>query len=153
LTATMIAAACNALTISYFGALSDRIGRRPVYLIGTVLSIGWAFAYFALMDTRQPLLIGIAVAGGMILHAMMYGPQAALITEQFPPRVRYAGSSLAYTLTGVIAGGFAPLIFGSLYRAYGSTIRLSLYATLALGLTVIALGWARVVDDEARVES
>jgi MFS family permease len=148
LTATMIAAGCNALTISYFGALSDRIGRRPVYLVGTLLSIGWAFAYFALMDTRQPVLIAVAVAGGMILHAMMYGPQAALTIELFPARVRYAGSSLAYTLTGVIGGGFAPLIFGSLYRAYGSTIRLSLYAVTALMLTVIALNWARVVDEE-----
>jgi MFS family permease len=148
LTATMIGAACNALTIAGFGALSDRIGRRPVYLVGTVLSIGWAFAYFALMNTRQPALIAVAVAGGMILHAMMYGPQAALTIELFPARVRYAGSSLAYTLTGVIGGGFAPLIFGSLYRAYGSTIRLSLYAVTALMLTVIALKWARVVDEE-----
>ena len=92
------------------------------------------------------MLIAVAVAGGMILHAMMYGPQAALITEQFPARVRYAGSSLAYTLTGVIAGGFAPLIFGALYRAYQWTLPLSLYATGALVVTVVAVAWARSAD-------
>jgi len=143
LTATMIGAACHAGAIPFFGALSDRVGRRAVYAVGTVLSIGWAFAYFRLMDTRQSLWIGVAVAGGMILHAMMYGPQAAFITEQFPSRVRYAGSSLAYTLTGVIAGGFAPLVFTALYRTYGSTVRLSAYLTVALVLTLLALWYAR----------
>ena len=95
----------------------------------------------------------LAVAGGMILHAMMYGPQAAFITEQFPPRVRYAGSSLAYTLTGIVAGGFAPLIFASLYRAYGTTIRLSVYAATALGVTLVVLWSARETVDEAQHDS
>ena len=150
LTATMIGAAFHAVAIPFFGTLSDRLGRRPVYAVGTALSIGWAFAYFSLMDTRQPFLIGLAVAGGMILHAMMYGPQAAFITEQFPPRVRYAGASLAYTLTGVVAGGFAPLIFTSLYRASGSTIFLSVYAAVALGVTLGVLWFARETVDEAQ---
>jgi MFS family permease len=101
------------------------------------------------MNTRQSLSIGLAVAGGMTLHAMMYGPQAAFITEQFPPRVRYAGSSLAYTLTGVVAGGFAPLIFTALYRAYGSTVRLSIYLTIALVLTLIALWSAGETSDRS----
>jgi hypothetical protein len=95
------------------------------------------------MDTGQPLRIGLAVAGGLTIHAMMYGPQAAFIAEQFPSRVRYAGSSLAYTLTGVVAGGFAPLLFAALYRAYRSTIPVSLYMTTALAVTLIALWRAR----------
>ena len=147
LTATMLGAACHAVAIPFFGALSDTVGRRLVYAAGTLLSIIWAFAYFMLMDTRQPALIALAVAGGMTLHAMMYGPQAALITEQFPSRVRYAGSSLAYTLTGVVAGGFAPLIFTALYRSYGSTLRLSLYVAVALVLTLIALLYAHAHAD------
>ena len=126
-----------------FASLSDRLGRRPVYAIGALLSICWAFAYFVLMDTRQPILIGVAVAVGMTLHGAMYGPQAAFIAEQFPARVRYAGSSMAYTLTGVVAGGVAPLLLSALYRAYGSTLRLSLYVAAALGITVLALSLAR----------
>ena len=142
LMATMVGAACHAIAVPLFGALSDRLGRRPVYVAGTVISIFWAFAHFSLLDTRQPLLIGFAVAAGLILHAMMWGPQAAFITEQFPSRVRYAGSSLAYTLTGVVAGGFAPLIFAALYRAYGSTLRVSLYVVVALAVTLAVLWYS-----------
>jgi len=143
LTATVIGAACNAVGIPVFASMSDRVGRRPVYAVGAVLSMFWAFAYFRLMDTRQPLLIDIAVAGGLTLHAAMYGPQAAFIAEQFPARVRYAGSSMAYTLTGIIAGGVAPLLFSAIYRAYGSTVLLSLYVTVALAVTLIALWHSR----------
>jgi hypothetical protein len=99
----------------------------------------WAFAYFSLMDTARPLLIGIAVAVGLTIHAIMYGPQAAFIAEQFPARVRYAGASLAYTLAGIVGGGFAPLLFAAIYKAYGSTIRVSLYVTVALAVTLFAL--------------
>jgi MFS family permease len=139
LTATMIGAACHAIAIPVFAILSDRIGRKPIYAFGTLASMAWAFAYFSLMDTRKPLLVGVAVAVGMTLHATMYGPQAALIAEQFPARVRYAGASLAYTLAGVVGGGMAPLLFAAIYREYGSTLRVSLYVTVALSVTAIAL--------------
>ena len=143
LAATMLGAACHAIAVPLFGSLSDRIGRRPVYAAGAVVSIFWAFLYFRLLDTGQPIFIGLAVAGGLTIHAMMYGPQAAFIAEQFPSRVRYAGSSLAYTLAGVVAGGFAPLIFAALYRAYGTTIRVSLYVSVALSVTLIVLWHSR----------
>lgn len=143
LTATVIGSVCNALSIPLFASLSDRIGRRPVYIAGALLAFAWVFIFFRLMDTRQALYIDIAVAVGMTLHAMMYGPQAAFIAEQFPTRVRYAGSSMAYTLTGIVAGGVAPLLFGSLYRAFNSTVPLSLYLGTALAVTVVALSIAR----------
>jgi MFS family permease len=142
LTATIIGSACGAACMPLFGSLSDRVGRRPVSAIGALLSVCWAFAYFRLMDTREPVCIYLALAVGMVLHASMYGPQAAFIAEQFPSRVRYAGSSMAYTLTGVVAGGLAPLLFGVLYRAYGSTLAPSLYLSAALLVTVIALALA-----------
>ena len=143
LTAIMLGTACNALAVPLFGALSDRIGRRPVYALGAVLGLVWAFAFFMLLDTASPAAIVIAVVVGLIIHAIMYGPQAAFVIEQFPTRVRYAGSSLAYTLAGVIGGGFAPLIIASLYRSYASTVAVSLYVAAALLITGAAVYAAR----------
>ncbi len=142
LAATMMGAACHAVAVPLFGTLSDYIGRRPVYAVGAVMMMLWTFEYFRSMDTGQPWRIGLAVAGGLTIHAMMYGPQAAFITEQFPPRVRYAGASLAYTLTGVVAGGWAPLLFAAIYKAYVSTILVSSYVCIALAVTLIALWYS-----------
>jgi MFS family permease len=143
LTAIMIGAFSNALLILVFGALSDRVGRRPVYAAGALLGMLWAFVFFTLLDTRSPALIVIAVIGGLVFHAAMYGPQAAFVTEQFPTRVRYAGSSLAYTLAGIVGGGFAPLIFASLFRVYHTSTAISVYVVAALCVTIVALLAAR----------
>lgn len=143
LTATMIGAACNAIAVPWFGGLSDRIGRRPVYMAGALLGMVWAFVFFVLMDSAHPVAICAAVVIGLLIHAMMYGPQAAFVTEQFPGRVRYAGASLAYTLAGILGGGFAPLIIASLFKSWGSTVAVSLYVVAALGLTMVALLAAR----------
>ena len=91
LTAVMIGTACNALAVPCFGALSDRFGRRPVYLGGALAGIVWAFVFFTLLDSARPGAIVAAVAIGLVIHAVMYGPQGAFVTEQFPTRVRYAG--------------------------------------------------------------
>lgn len=139
LTAIMVGAACHAITIPFFASLSDRFGRRPLYATGALISMAWSYAYFALMDTAHPLLICLAVAGGLMIHATMLGPQAALIVEQFPAHVRYAGASLAYTLTGIVAGGVAPLILSAIYSASRSTHGLSLYVIASLAVTLIAL--------------
>lgn len=152
LTVTMIGAAVNALAVPLFGILSDRWGRRPVYAAGALLGALWAFQYFQLMDSQQPLQIGVAVVGGLLVHAMMHGPQAAFVTEQFPSRVRYAGSSLAYTLAGIVGGGFAPLIITSLYQAFDSTLAVSIYVLAALCLTLLALLLARETAKQALEE-
>ncbi|GAB2942022.1 MFS transporter [Hafnia psychrotolerans] len=143
LTATMLGALGNAITVPVFGALSDRFGRRPVYIVGALLAIVWAFVFFVLLDSTQPVLICLAVIIGLLIHAMMYGPQAAFVTEQFPTRVRYAGSSLAYTLAGIVGGGFAPLIITTLYKEYNSTLVISAYVTLALLITLVAVFTAK----------
>ncbi|MDI3442469.1 MFS transporter [Erwinia sp. V90_4] len=143
LMATMLGALGNAVTVPLFGALSDRLGRRPVYLMGALLAMVWAFVFFTLLDSSQPLLICLAVIGGLLIHAMMYGPQAAFVTEQFPTRVRYAGSSLAYTLAGIVGGGFAPLIITSLYKEMGSTLAVSLYVCAALLITGVSVWLAK----------
>ena len=143
LTSIMIATVFNAATIPLFGALSDRIGRRPVYAAGAILGMPWAFVFFYMVDTRNPFLIVVAVVLGGILHAAMYGPQGAYIVEQFPTRVRYAGASVAYTTAGIVGAGIAPLIFVSLLRAYQTTTTISIYVVASLCVTCIVLLIAR----------
>lgn len=143
LMATMLGAIGNAITVPMFGALSDKWGRRPVYITGALLAVVWSFLFFVLLDSSHPALIVLAVIGGLLIHAMMYGPQAAFVTEQFPGHVRYAGSSLAYTLAGIVGGGFAPLIITTLFKETGSTLWVSLYVSFALAITLFALWKAK----------
>lgn len=133
----------NVLTEVFFGSLSDRLGRRAVYGVGVFVSIIWVFMFFVLLDTRQPLLITLAIVVALIAHAMMYGPQAAFITEQFPTRVQFAGSSIGYTLAGIVGGGIAPAIFATLLRQFKTPFSIAVYAAGALTITGIVLWFAR----------
>lgn len=143
LLALVVGGACNAISIPLFGGLSDRVGRRRVYAAGVVLASLWVCVLFPLLNTKSSLLIVLTITAGLIIHAVMYGPQAAFITEQFPVRVRYAGSSLAYTLAGIVGGGIAPLMFTALLRAYETTLAVVAYAVVALGITAAVLSLTR----------
>lgn len=147
LTALSLGGVVNAFSIPWFGGLSDRLGRRVVYGGGAVLGLIWMFAFFPLLETRQPALIVLAIVVALTVHAMMYGPQAAFIAEQFPTRVRYAGASLAYTLAGIIGGGIAPMVSTALLQSFGTTIAVSSYAALALLFTCVVL---LIVRERAR---
>ena len=143
----------NVLTEVFFGGLSDKLGRRVVYGAGVVVTIVWVFAFFALLDTRQPLLITLAIVVALIAHAMMYGPQAAFITEQFPTRVRFAGSSIGYTLAGIVGGGIAPAIFATLLREFKTPFSIALYAAGALTITGIVLWFSRETAHASHLSS
>ena len=139
LTALSLGGVVNAVTIPLFGGLSDRLGRRVVYGAGAVLGLIWMFAFFPLLETKQPVLIVLAIVVALTVHAMMYGPQAAFIAEQFPTRVRYAGASLAYTLAGIVGGGIAPMVSTALLQSFGTPLAVSSYAALALLITCVVL--------------
>ncbi|MCW2609643.1 MAG: major facilitator superfamily transporter [Cryptosporangiaceae bacterium] len=147
LTAVMVGSALQLVLIPLFGALSDRVGRRPVYLAGAVGAAVWVFAFFALLDTKSTPLIILAAVGGLLFHAMMYGPQAAFVTELFSTRLRYSGASLGYQVAGVLGGGLAPLISLALLERYDTPMAICVYVAAALGLTVVALLFAPETRD------
>lgn len=130
----MVAGATQVATIPLFGALSDRIGRRKLYLVGTVLMAVWAFPMFWLIGTGSLVLCLLSLLVGFTIHATMYGPQAALYAEMFPADVRYSGASLGYQFASVFAGGLAPFIMAALLAATGGAWSVSLYI---LGTAVI----------------
>jgi len=114
----LIASAIGLVSVPLWAALSDRVGRRPVYLFGTVTSALFIIPYFLMADTGNPVLIVIGMVIGLnIFHDAMYGPQAAFFSELFSTRVRYSGASMGYQFGSVLAGGFAPLIATSLLAA------------------------------------
>jgi MFS family permease len=127
LSALLVASALSVVTIPLSGFLSDRIGRKRMYLIGAVATGVFAFVYFAMMNTGATGLVFLAIVLSFVPHDMMYGPQAALIAECFPARLRYSGASLGYHLSSVIAGGPAPLIATALFAAFGSGYVIALY--------------------------
>src|SRR3954468_10371345 len=138
LAAVMLAAVISFVTVPLAGHLSDRYGRKRVYMLGTVLTGVYGFAYFGLLNTGVTGLIFLAVAVSLIPHDIMYGPQAALIAECFTGRLRYSGSSLGYQLASVIAGGPAPLIAAALYAEYRSGMAIALYILACAVISLIA---------------
>jgi MFS family permease len=139
LNAVLIAAACQVLLIPWFGRLSDRYGRRPVYLFGAVGAAIWVFAFFALLDTGRFALITLATVIALFFHAAMYGPQAAFIAEMFPTKVRYSGASMGYQLAGILGGALAPIISVALLDRYDTSLAVSLYVVVVLAVTVVCV--------------
>jgi metabolite-proton symporter len=142
LNAVLIASGLQLFLIPAFGALSDRVGRRLVYATGAVGAAVWAFAFFPLLDTGRWWAVVAAAVGGLLFHALMYGPQAAFIAEQFGTRVRYSGASMGYQLAGIFGGALAPIIATALLAWSGSSLAVSLYVLGALAITLIALAAA-----------
>ncbi|MEV5892673.1 MFS transporter [Nonomuraea fuscirosea] len=143
LNAVLISSAIHFVTIPMWGALSDRFGRRPIYLSGAAGIGVWIFAFFPLVDTGNFLAITLAVSVGLLFHGMMYGPQAAFFSELFGTRTRYTGVSIGAQLSAIVAGALAPIIAVALLQAYGSSVPISVYLGLAALLTLAAVYAAR----------
>jgi PAS domain S-box-containing protein len=126
------------VTIPLSGHLSDRFGRKRIYLLGAVLTGIFAFVYFALLNTAVPIWIFLAIVLSFIPHDLMWGTQGALIAECFPPRLRYSGSSLGVQLASIIAGGPAPLIATALLAAYGSGYAIAGYMALCAIVSIVS---------------
>jgi MFS family permease len=140
LNAVLIGAAVHFVTIPIWGALSDKFGRRPVYLVGAVGVGVWAFAFIFLVDTNNFALTVVAVVGGLLFHGAMYGPQAAFLSELFGTKVRYSGVSVGYQLASIVAGGLAPLIAVALYTSFGSGYAVAVYVAISAVVTIVAVG-------------
>ena len=150
-----IAAAIESFTIPAFGALSDRVGRRPVYIFGAVFSALMSFPLFMLLATKNPHLGWIAIVLGLAVgHAAMYGPQASFLSELFGTKVRYSGVSLGYNLASIFAGALSPLIATGLMAAYKpETWPISVYMIGLALITIVSVYFATETRQKAGSES
>src|ERR671936_360826 len=138
LTAVLAASVLSFFSIPFFGHLSDRIGRKNMYMIGAVVTGVFGFVYFGMVNTGVLAVIFLAIVLSLVPHDMMYGPQAALIAESFTGRLRYSGCSLGYQLASVIAGGPAPLIATWLFGHYQTAYAIAGYIAACAVLSLIA---------------
>jgi MFS family permease len=138
LLSVLAASLVSFVTIPLAGHLSDRFGRKRVYIVGAVATGIYGWVYFALLSSMMPFWIFVAIVVSLIPHDTMYGPQAALIAENFTGRLRYSGCSIGYQLASIIAGGPAPLIATALFAAYHNPYAIAAYITVCAAISVVA---------------
>ncbi|SOZ35942.1 MFS transporter [Cupriavidus neocaledonicus] len=143
LNAVLLGAVAQILFIPIAGLLADRIGRRPVLMIGGIGGAVWAFVFFALVKTGSPALIMLASFVGMVLVSFMFSPLASFLPELFATRVRVTGASLGFQFAGVFGGALAPLIAVGLLDRFGNTMPVALYLAAVCALIAVAAFAAR----------
>jgi MFS family permease len=134
----LAAHAVHFVVIPLVGRLSDRFGRRPVYIVGAIGAGSWGFFAFPMMNSASYLVIMSAIIIGLVIHAIMYAPQPAIMAEMFPTRMRYSGVSLGYQVTSIVAGSLAPIIAVRLLDIYDSSVPVALYLAAAAVVTLVA---------------
>ncbi|GAA4483754.1 MFS transporter [Microbacterium panaciterrae] len=139
----LLSAAAMVIFIPAFGALSDKLGRKPVYVGGAVGALIWVFAFFPLLESHDLGLMILADFVGMLCWAAMYGPLAAFTTELFPANVRYSGASLGFQLSGILGGALAPIIAVALYGNFKSWLPIGVYVGVMLVITIVSVLVAR----------
>ncbi|PSK89194.1 sugar phosphate permease [Murinocardiopsis flavida] len=139
LSAVLIGSAFQVALIPLAGWLSDRVNRRLLYGIGAVGAAVWSCVFFPLIGSGSFAILAVGVSVGLLAHSVMYGPQAAFVAEQFHPRLRSTGSSLAYTLAGMIGGAVAPLLFTYLLATFDSWVPLAGYICFTVLVTLAGL--------------
>ena len=151
LSGLLVASACSLVTVPVWGAISDRIGRRPVYLLGAVAGGILAFPFFWLLETGKPALIWLALVLSITLgHDAMYAAQSSFFAELFPTRVRYSGASLASQVGSVFSGGLSPLIATALLaRTGGKSWPISVYMLVLVLITVVSVWLTRETHRQA----
>ena len=141
----LVGAAFQFFLIPAVGALSDRIGRRPLYLTGAIGVGVWSFFFFGLIDSMESGKVLLAVVVGLFFHSLMYAPQAAFFSELFGTSVRYTGASVGYQLASIFAGALAPIIALQLLGSVEdkNTTAVAIYVSVASVITVIAVLFAK----------
>lgn len=144
LASVTVAMAIEAVAMPVWGALSDRIGRRPVYIAGAVGVMLWAAPFFWLLNTKDTALVVIAVVvANVVCHGAMIGTQPAFFSELFASEVRYSGVALGHEMASVLAGGLSPLIATALLAWAGSWWPVALYVAGLGAVTVVAVALSR----------
>lgn len=138
LAAILIASAIQVPVQFVFASYSDKHGRKGIFMLGAILTALWAFAIFPLIDTGNFWYTVLAISGGLIFLAMMYGPQAAFFTELFTTEVRYSGATLGYQFGAIAGGAFAPTIATYLWTEY-DVFWVSVYIAFASLLTLLSV--------------
>lgn len=139
LLAVMVGSVAMIPALIVSGALSDRFGRRGIFLLGAILSGIWAFAVFPLIESRSPVAVTVSITVALFFVSLMYGPQAALFAELFPRNVRYSGASLGYQIGTVAGGGFAPIIATALFARYQSSGPISVYLSAMCAVSLVSI--------------
>lgn len=137
--AVMLGSLISAPVLPLTAALSDRFGRKGVFLTGAALELLWAFPFFLLLDTGSFPAMLLAMAGGLGFNSVMYGLQAAMMTEMFSTEFRYSGASMSYQIGAICAGGFAPIISTALFERYHSAMAISAYMAALCAVSFVSV--------------